>query len=152
MAKLQFFYSRFGKTFFSLVLLLIFKIFLNYLFVLLSYSVVNERSTLSGCLFYFLSEVGGPNVDSSRSALARSTSRSHLSRRICAPSCRVPFGILLQGSLHICAYLFVFAPSGALVGQSGLEPPTSRLSAECSNQLSYWPMQLLHSALVRRSS
>ena len=26
-----------------------------------------------------------------------------------------------------------------LVGQSGLEPPTSRLSVVCSNQLSYWP-------------
>ena len=43
--------------------------------------------------------------------------------KLCGPSVRpwlfsrVPFGILLQGSLHICAYLFVFAPSGALVGQ-----------------------------------
>ena len=27
-----------------------------------------------------------------------------------------------------------------LVGQSGLEPPTSRLSVVCSNQLSYWPV------------
>ena len=27
-----------------------------------------------------------------------------------------------------------------LVGQSGLEPPTSRLSVVCSNQLSYWPI------------
>ena len=26
-----------------------------------------------------------------------------------------------------------------VVGQSGLEPPTSRLSVVCSNQLSYWP-------------
>ena len=26
-----------------------------------------------------------------------------------------------------------------LVGQSGLEPPTSRLSVVCSSQLSYWP-------------
>jgi hypothetical protein len=26
-----------------------------------------------------------------------------------------------------------------MVGQSGLEPPTSRLSVVCSNQLSYWP-------------
>ena len=27
-----------------------------------------------------------------------------------------------------------------LEGQSGLEPPTSRLSVVCSNQLSYWPI------------
>ena len=27
-----------------------------------------------------------------------------------------------------------------MVGSSGLEPPTSRLSAECSNQLSYKPV------------
>ncbi len=36
-----------------------------------------------------------------------------------------------------------------LVGQSGLEPPTSRLSVVCSSQLSYWPVvrrSLLHSA------
>ena len=26
-----------------------------------------------------------------------------------------------------------------MVGQSGLEPPTSRLSVVCSSQLSYWP-------------
>ena len=30
----------------------------------------------------------------------------------------------------------------SLVGQSGLEPPTSRLSVVCSSQLSYWPMFL----------
>ena len=27
-----------------------------------------------------------------------------------------------------------------MVGQSGLEPPTSRLSVVCSSQLSYWPI------------
>ena len=27
-----------------------------------------------------------------------------------------------------------------MVGQSGLEPPTSRLSVVCSSQLSYWPL------------
>ena len=27
-----------------------------------------------------------------------------------------------------------------VVGQSGLEPPTSRLSVVCSSQLSYWPV------------
>ena len=30
----------------------------------------------------------------------------------------------------------------ALVGLSGLEPPTSRLSGGCSNQLSYKPVDL----------
>ena len=30
--------------------------------------------------------------------------------------------------------------SDDVVGQSGLEPPTSRLSVVCSNQLSYWPV------------
>ena len=33
-----------------------------------------------------------------------------------------------------------YTPKRALVGQSGLEPPTSRLSVVCSNQLSYWPI------------
>ena len=28
-----------------------------------------------------------------------------------------------------------------VVGQSGLEPPTSRLSVVCSSQLSYWPIK-----------
>ena len=31
--------------------------------------------------------------------------------------------------------------SDALVGSSGLEPPTSRLSGGCSNQLSYKPIR-----------
>ena len=31
-------------------------------------------------------------------------------------------------------------PLCPLVGQSGLEPPTSRLSVVCSSQLSYWPI------------
>ena len=35
-----------------------------------------------------------------------------------------------------------------MVGQSGLEPPTSRLSVVCSSQLSYWPVKRsAHSAL-----
>ena len=33
-----------------------------------------------------------------------------------------------------------YTPKRALVGQSGLEPPTSRLSVVCSSQLSYWPI------------
>ena len=32
-----------------------------------------------------------------------------------------------------------------MVGQSGLEPPTSRLSVVCSSQLSYWPIFLSES-------
>ena len=34
-----------------------------------------------------------------------------------------------------------------VVGQSGLEPPTSRLSVVCSSQLSYWPVSLTSSLL-----
>ena len=34
-------------------------------------------------------------------------------------------------------------PQEEVVGQSGLEPPTSRLSVVCSSQLSYWPVRLL---------
>ena len=37
-----------------------------------------------------------------------------------------------------------------LVGPSGLEPPTSRLSVVCSNQLSYRPAISFHRALVQR--
>ena len=37
------------------------------------------------------------------------------------------------------------ASSDVLVGQSGLEPPTSRLSVVCSSQLSYWPIFLSES-------
>ena len=33
-------------------------------------------------------------------------------------------------------------PPSAMVGLSGLEPLTSRLSGECSNQLSYRPLQV----------
>ena len=32
-----------------------------------------------------------------------------------------------------------YTPKKVVVGQSGLEPPTSRLSVVCSSQLSYWP-------------
>ena len=38
----------------------------------------------------------------------------------------------------------------ALVGLDGLEPSTSRLSAECSNQLSYRPVLRGYSVRVRR--
>ena len=34
---------------------------------------------------------------------------------------------------------FAHFPLRKMVGQSGLEPPTSRLSVVCSSQLSYWP-------------
>ena len=32
-------------------------------------------------------------------------------------------------------------PQGSVVGPGGLEPPTSRLSGVCSNQLSYRPLK-----------
>ena len=35
----------------------------------------------------------------------------------------------------------------SVVGQSGLEPPTSRLSVVCSSQLSYWPIFDFHEYL-----
>ena len=38
-------------------------------------------------------------------------------------------------SLFIIHYYLII-----VVGQSGLEPPTSRLSVVCSSQLSYWPI------------
>ena len=41
----------------------------------------------------------------------------------------------------IVSTLFSFVPFlSEVVGQSGLEPPTSRLSVVCSSQLSYWPV------------
>ena len=52
---------------------------------------------------------------------------SHLLRLI-----EIPFR-RLQSALILC---------WRVVGQSGLEPPTSRLSVVCSSQLSYWPMFL----------
>ena len=36
-------------------------------------------------------------------------------------------------------FAFFLSRKKEVVGQSGLEPPTSRLSVVCSNQLSYWP-------------
>ena len=60
---------------------------------------------------------------------------------------------LLLPCLSITLSLFSFQcadprEAGVLVGQSGLEPPTSRLSVVCSSQLSYWPVKRsAHSAL-----
>ena len=39
-------------------------------------------------------------------------------------------------------FAFFLSRKKEVVGQSGLEPPTSRLSVVCSNQLSYWPIQI----------
>ena len=39
-----------------------------------------------------------------------------------------------------------------LVGSSGLEPPTSRLSVACSSQLSYEPVSFLPSVICSRPS
>ena len=51
---------------------------------------------------------------------------------------------------HNCFKLYLLLPclsfalcsvfNVQMVGQSGLEPPTSRLSVVCSSQLSYWPV------------
>ena len=41
---------------------------------------------------------------------------------------------------HPALNAFPFSLQKMLVGQSGLEPPTSRLSVVCSSQLSYWPI------------
>ena len=44
--------------------------------------------------------------------------------------------------LSRCAVnFFTFQGKSLVVGRSGLEPPTSRLSGECSNRLSYQPMK-----------
>ena len=48
------------------------------------------------------------------------------------PLLRSDFSTQLPLDTEIQAYL--------VVGQSGLEPPTSRLSVVCSSQLSYWPV------------
>ena len=54
-------------------------------------------------------------------------------------------------TINIIAYVvlhFSLQPYGCLVGTSGLEPPTSRLSGVCSNQLSYVPVLTQKSVFV----
>ena len=46
---------------------------------------------------------------------------------------------------HLLSLLFSFQDT--LVGSSGLEPPTSRLSGVRSNHLSYEPISLVHFGL-----
>ena len=68
---------------------------------------------------------------------------------------QAPFGSyrlskLLPMFSTICFKLYLLLPclsfalcsvfNVQMVGQSGLEPPTSRLSVVCSSQLSYWPI------------
>ena len=145
MANCSLFFTHvFRKDLYLLVLKLIIKIFLNYLFVLLSYSVVNERSAvyaaprnlrfdlspLPYALFFCRNAAGGLNVErdslrSSPSPLERETLRT--------------------SQIHTESVFFF--PRLRVVGSSGLEPPTSRLSAECSSQLSYGPLCLLLSGL-----
>ena len=50
--------------------------------------------------------------------------------------------LLFRGARRLCDSRFStpFATFVALVGSSGLEPPTSRLSGVCSNLLSYDPV------------
>ena len=51
--------------------------------------------------------------------------------------CEISFNRLI---LHFALCILHFAFFKEMVGQSGLEPPTSRLSVVCSSQLSYWPV------------
>ena len=44
-----------------------------------------------------------------------------------------------NGMAYVRSHFFP-TPYSVLVGTSGLEPPTSRLSGVCSNQLSYVPV------------
>ena len=53
---------------------------------------------------------------------------------------RCAFQPLLRSDFSIQIPLGTEIRSHKLVGQSGLEPPTSRLSVVCSSQLSYWPV------------
>ena len=54
----------------------------------------------------------------------------------CFPQFASNFCLLLPClSFALCSVFNV-----QMVGQSGLEPPTSRLSVVCSSQLSYWPI------------
>ena len=55
----------------------------------------------------------------------------------CFPQFASNFCLLLPClSFALCSVFNV-----QMVGQSGLEPPTSRLSVVCSSQLSYWPIK-----------
>ena len=66
----------------------------------------------------------------------------HLPTRFICKNCsfyfiKSCFAVFIQFSRYVLPHQL---PSSVLVGQSGLEPPTSRLSVVCSSQLSYWPM------------
>ena len=88
----------------------------------------------------------GPSLPDFRPSVPSPFSRlssSELSFFCFLPQRFFPFGFLLFEGLAAFAAPFPdFRPSRAptrafaLVGRSGLEPPTSRLSGECSNQLS----------------
>ena len=52
---------------------------------------------------------------------------------------RCAFQPLLRSDFSIQLLLGTEIQAHLVVGQSGLEPPTSRLSVVCSSQLSYWP-------------
>ena len=60
--------------------------------------------------------------------------------------------LVLRGrSCSVCRsfWLGVFCFTRRLVGTSGFEPPTSRLSGVCSNQLSYVPILYWLAGLIR---
>ena len=67
--------------------------------------------------------------------------------------------VFIEMTFEVISMIFFFSPRlrrgrkvitfifPLMVGWRGLEPPTSRLSAECSNQLSYQPLLRLFSSL-----
>ena len=67
--------------------------------------------------------------------LPRTSFNEYISKRI---------SIIPEGDTSILHFSFFILHSSfeEVVGQSGLEPPTSRLSVVCSSQLSYWPVSL----------
>ena len=57
--------------------------------------------------------------------------------------CRLCFSHLNSSFIIHHFSFFIASKRHFLVGLSGLEPPTSRLSGVCSNQLSYKPVSAL---------
>ncbi len=130
----EFVVPSFGKTFYCLPNY-------NYLFVsfLIRFSMNNPglpcgipRARLAAIAF---APVFGCKVDTRTRVTLRKI-------RLCARS--LVLGGLDRVTLRKIAYALVRSIphpfARMLVGLSGLEPPTSRLSGGCSNQLSYKPM------------
>ncbi len=87
--------------------------------------------------FHFSFEKWRAKVDSlfCGKATAVTTCHRHVVKsRLSSPLCFSSFEVLRTSNA-----LNSTLEQSFLVGQSGLEPPTSRLSVVCSSQLSYWP-------------